>query len=601
MALRVLFLPIVLLLTAFFAGTSPAPAETYKKTWSWDEILAPPIREPESYGCSTTHPVRTIPDFGDGLVATYIFEVGPGGPDIISRIEDFTQHTNRAADNARAARLTFPKTIPPVGGYIAVKDNVVLTNMDDLLYRYASVCDWSREPQLVLQSITYHPASLRERAEAPARASWYYVRDLPVAPVSITDQSPDEFMPPAVPGGDYRFATSFDPSEARPGMIPMGHGYDWHFDPGKVAIGAGVRLAALFLGHNQLIDMKPLADDGFDVLTVENGGRIETLVIDRHVLVSADQLMARTKQVMHYQSFTSGLRLLRLEFYPAVLGGIDALHTQADRALKAQVAERYGLELAAAHTQLMSHPPYKEDTEALLKAEWSSFPGSTTGPGYDAIFGVPGSTFGKLESISCEPDDVLFDCKVGVTFMAADHPKYAERTLYFERHRSESGSLQLQPAHMRAPAYDPLQVSSPRPAADASIGPHTTPTIPEMQQLIAAGWTHAPVSLFTGDMWGNEGIVNEGFARQFADQDGLDATFGEVHDLACTEKDSVFTCTIGVTYMRNGVPRYRQGGYHFFQRVRDADGAWKLKVYLESDIIVTDAIGTPSLKQHDLV
>jgi len=593
MALRALSLPVALLLAGILAGTSPTLAATHNKTWSWDEILAPPIREPGTYACNATHPVRAIPDFGDGLVATYTFEVGSGNQSISDRIEAFTRNTNDAADNARAARLTFPKTIPPAGGYITAEDNVVLTNMDDLLYRYDSVCGGNREPPLVLQSIVYHPASLRERAEAPVRESWYYLPLLPIAPVSIADQSPDEFMPPAVPGGDYRFATSFDPSEARPGLIPMGDGYDWHFDPSRVVIGTGVRLAALFLGHNQLVDMRPLADDGFDVLTIENGGRIETLVIDRHVLVSADQLLARTKQVMHYQSFSSDLRLIRLEFYPAVLGGIDALHTQNDRALKAQVAKRYGLELADAHTRLMSYLPYEGDAEPLLKAEWSSFSGSTTGAGYDAIFGVPGSTFGKLESISCEPDDVLFDCNAGVTFMAANHPKYAGRTLYFERHRRESGLLQLEPAHIRAPAYDPLQVSSPHPAADTSIGPQTLPAIPEMQQLIAAGWTHAPASLYTGDMWGNEYIGNQGFAGQFADRDGLNVTFGEVYDLACTEKDSVFTCTIGVTYMRDGVPRYRQGGYHLFQRVRDADGAWKLKIYLETDIIVTDAIRAP--------
>jgi len=592
MALRELSLPIALLLTVIFAGTTPALAATHHKTWSWDEILAPPIREPGSYDCNETHPVRAIPDFGDGLVATYTFEVRSGDNQSISeRVEDFALHTNNAADNARAARLTLPKTIPPVGGYITVEDNVVLTNMDDLLTRYASVCGWNREPPLILQSIAYHPASLRERAEAPVRESWYYLRSLPIPPVSIAVNTPGpDFMPLAVPGGDYRFATSFDPREMQPGLIPMGEGYEWHFDPSKVAIGAGVHLAALFLGHNQLIDMKPLDDDGFDVLTIEDGGRIETLVIDRHVLVSDGQLAARTKQVMHYQSFTTDLCLTRLEFYPAVLGGIDALRTYQNRELKYQLAKRQGVELAEAITLLMSSLPYEKDSEPLLKAEWSKFAGSTTGPGYDAIFGASGSTFGKLESISCEPDDVVFVCKAGVTFTVSDHPKYAERTLYFERHRRESGLLELEPAHTRAPAYDPRRASTPPPTADTPTGPHTIPTITEIQQLIAAGWINAPASLFTGEM---AGPGDRNFASGFSDYGDLSATFGEVHDLACTEKDSVFTCTIGVTYMRDGVPRYRQNGYQLFQRVRDANGAWNLKVYLETDIIVTDAIRSP--------
>jgi hypothetical protein len=591
LALRELFLPIALLLAGIFADARPVFAARHGKTWSWDEILAPPIREPGSYACNATHPVRVIPDFGDGLVATYTF-VGSGNDQSIrDRVADFTKHTNHAADNARAARLALPKTIPPRGAFITVEDNVVLTNIDDLLYRYASVCGWNREPPLVLQSIAYHPASLRERAEAPVRESWYYLRSLPIPPLPIAVNTPGpDFMPLAVPGGDYRFATSFDPSETPPGLIPMGEGYKWPFDPSKVAIGAGVRLAALFLGHMELIDMKPLADDGFDVLTIEDGGRIETLVIDRHVLVSADQLAARTKQVMRYQSFTSEMRLTRLDFYPAVLGGIDALRTDQDRALKDQLATLHGLELAEAYTRLMTYPPYEEDTEPLLKAKWSKFGGSATGSGYDAIFGGPGSTFGKLESISCEPDDMVFDCKAGVTFTVAEHPKYAERMIYFERHQRESGFLELEPADMRAPAYDPLRVSTPPPATNTSIGPQTIPTIPEVQQLIAAGWTHAPASLFTGQVVGGiEGTGNENFASEFSDNGDLSTTFGEVHDLACTERDSVFTCKIGVTYMRDGVPRYRQNGYQLFQRVRDADGAWTLKVYLETDIIVTDA------------
>jgi hypothetical protein len=564
-------------------------AATHDKTWSWDEVLAPPMREPGSYDCSRTHPVRAIPDFGDGLVAEYIFEVGGELSAFSDRIDDFNRRGYRDDTEARVAKLTLPRTFPKGGGLITAQDNVVLTNMDDLLERYFRVCQLAREPALMLRAITYHPASLRERAEAPVRDSWYYLPLLPIQPVSIAVKPPEpDFMPPAVPGGDYRFATSFAPPETLSGLIPMGEGYEWHFDPSKVAIGAGVHLAALFLGHDLLIDMKPLADDGFDVLTIEDGGRIETLVIDRHVLVSADQLASRTKQVMRYQSsLETELRLTRLEFYPAVLGGIDALRIAQRDELKYQLATLRGLAVAEAVTLLTRSLPGEEDSEPLLKAEWSKFADSTTGSGYDAIFGAPGSTFGKLESISCEPDDAVFDCKAGVTFMAADRPKYAERALYFARHRRESGFLELKPADTRAPAYDPLRVSAPPPAADTPIGPQTIPTIPEVQQLIAGGWTHAPASLFTGNL---EGIGNRNFASEFSDNGDLNTTFGEVHDLACAERDSVFTCTIGVIYARNGVPRYRQNGYEQFQRVRDADGAWNLKIYVETDIIVTDAV-----------
>ena len=583
-ALRKLFLPIALSLAGIFAGTTPALAANHHRTWLWDDILEPPMRGPEPYNCSATHPVRAIPDFGDGLVATYTFEVGSEQHrGIRDRIDDFIQHSNHAGGNVRGARLALPKTIPLADGEITVQDNVVLSNMDDLLDRYTTVCVLNQEPPLVLKSIAYRPASLRERAEASVRES------LPITPVSIADQPPEsDFMPPAVAGGDYRFAISFDPARAQAGLIPMREYSRWYLDPSKVTIGSGVRLAALFLGHGRLNEMKTLADGGFDVLAIEDGGRTKTLVIDRHVLLNAEQLTDRARQVKRYWT---GLRPIRLEFYPAVLGGIDALRTNQHRELKKQVAKRHGLALAEAYTELMSYLPQNEDTEPLLKTEWSKFAGRTTGPGYDAIFDVPGSAFGKLESISCEPDDALFDCKAGVTFMVAGHPKYAERALYFERHQQESGLLKLESAEMRAPAYDPLRVSAPLPAAETSVGPQTRPTIPEVHQLIAAGWVHAPASIFTGN---TQDIGDQNFASGFGDYSGdLSATFGEVHCLTCTEQDSVFTCTVGVTYMRDGAPRYRQNGYQQFQRVRNADGEWKLKVYVETQIIVTDAIRGP--------
>jgi hypothetical protein len=592
MTLKQLLLPIALLLACVVAVPSPVFAATHNKTWAWDEILAPPIREPEPYDCNATHPVRAIPDFGDGLAATYTFEVGSeNGQTVSDRIDDFTRHTNHATGDARAAKLTFPKKNPPAGGLITAEDNVVLTNMDDLLYRYTSICNWNRKPPLILQSITYRPASLRERAEAPVRESWYYLPSMPIQPVPIeTIPGEPELLPPPVVGGNYHFATSFDPVPTDSGLAPMQEGYRWPFDPSKVAIGTGVHLAALFLGHSDLGAMKPLTGDGFDVLTIKDGGRIETLVIDRHVLVNTNELATRTKQVMRYQSFTTELRLTRLEFYPAILGCIDALRTNQGRDLKDQLAKRHGLELAEDYTRLMSYRPQNEDTEPLLKAEWSQFAGSTAGPGYDAIFGAPESTFGKLEKISCEPDDAVFDCKAGVTFTVAGHPKYAERALNFERFKRGSGRLELKPVEPRAPSYDPLRATAPAAEATNGTGMDATPTIAEVQQVFVAGWTHAPASIFTGN---TQDIGDKNFASEFADYGDLSATFGEVHDLACTEKDSVFTCTVGVTYMRDGVPRYRQNGYQLFQRVRDADGAWNLKVYLETYIIVTDAVRAP--------
>lgn len=588
MALRRLLLSLVLLGSGVVAGPTPASAATHDKTWSSDEILAPPLFEPGSYSCSRTHPVLAIPNFRRGLVADYVFEISAGGQDSASyKIDEFNNFAGRAGKDILVARLTSPKTLPKGGGLIAVRDNVVLSDMDDLLARYFSICQLGREPELMLRSITYHSASVRERAEAPARESWYDLGGLPTPPLSL-QISPGEtdLLPPPVAGGDYHFATSFDPLPEGSGLIPLRQGYRWRLDPSKVVIGAGVRLAALFFGHNDLRSLKPLSEDGFDVLTIEEGGRIETLVIDRHVSVSADELVKRTAEVTRYQSFETGLRLTRLVLYPAALGGIDALRTTWGRELKSQLAARSGLELADEYTQRMTYLPQIDDTERLLKAEWSNFTGGASGTGYDAIFGPPGSLFGKLESISCEPDDTVFYCKAGVTFTTSGRPEYAERALYFERFRHESGWLELKAADPRAPTYDPLGVPVPVVAPIVATGVDAVPTVAEVQQLLAAGWRKISASMYVMYV---DGVGKGSFASEFAGSGDLNTAFSEVHDLTCTERSAVFTCAIGVVYTSNGVPRYRQSGYHLFQRVRDAEGAWQLKVYIETDIIVTDA------------
>jgi len=58
--------------------------------------------------------------------------------------------------------------------------------------------------------------------------------------------------------------------------------------------------------------------------------------------------------------------------------------------------------------------------------------------------------------------------------------------------------------------------------------------------------------------------------------------------ISCTGARRVFTGTGGLTDMLNGLPRYGQRGYRQFQRVRNADGTWNLKVYIDF-LIVTDA------------
>ncbi|MDB5706634.1 MAG: hypothetical protein JWN66_3750 [Sphingomonas bacterium] len=81
--------------------------------------------------------------------------------------------------------------------------------------------------------------------------------------------------------------------------------------------------------------------------------------------------------------------------------------------------------------------------------------------------------------------------------------------------------------------------------------------------------------------------------RHFADEPGAPgwdgelatsgATFGEIHDYACARTGEIFTCTLGVTYLEDGRPKYRQ---REIQVTRDAAHAYRLTHYAEDVVLV---------------
>jgi len=577
-------------------GASHAMAASHRNSWNWDDILAPPLVEPGSVECSMTHPLRTLPDFRDGLIASYTFEIGKDEGDLDDVIEEINEPMPRNwYDDPpfRHAGLAFPKHLPKGPAEITADDNVVLTDMDDLLDRYVNVCQSSRGPRLMLRSIAYRRATLRERAEAPPREHWY-IGSVPFQPVPIAPEGDvADFLPEAVPGGNFRFVTTRDSTATQPGMLPLDPPYGWAFDPAGIMRGGGVHLAALFAGHTTLEVFRQLVDAGFDVMTLEHAGRIETLVIDPTLLDDDAKMRERTKLVIGFgNSVDLDLRGMRAVFFPADAGAIDALRLPGPQReqLKQYVVD-VQVQSAAADFAKSKRFPDQGEVEKILAAEWTGFADAAQGPGYASLFGPAGTSFGSLHDMMCEPDGQVFDCVAGVTFVAGGHPKYEHRSLIFERVLAPDGDWHLKRHDPPAPLHDPLLAHPAVAAMHDADGPDILPSVGEIEQLLKTGWVDLPPTSIASDMNMDIG-PQASFSAAFSAEGAI---FGEVHDLACTVQDQVFTCKIGITYLRGSEPRYEQREMMIFRRVRRVDGVWELKYYVQSDIIVTNGHLSPAL------
>ncbi|MEO6216929.1 MAG: hypothetical protein ABIO86_12935 [Sphingomonas sp.] len=570
-------------------GGGQAVAAPKHNMWNWDDILAPPLVEAESVECSATHPVRTVPDFRDGLIATYTFGISKDHGRLDGLVEEINEPVPRNGYDEppfRHAVLAFPKHLPKGPAEITVDDNVVLTNMDDLLDRYGRVCQASREEPLMLRSIAYRRATLRERAEAPPREHWY-MGEVPFQPVPIAPAADGgEFLPEAVPGGEFRFVTTPDSATTEPGVLPLDPPYGWTFDSGKVVRGAGVHLAALFAGHETLESLGLMADAGFDVMTLERAGRIETLVIDPSLLDSDAKMRERTKLVVQFgNSFRFDLRGMRVVFFPADAGAIDALRLESSQRelLKHYVIDLQVQSVAAGFAKSRGIPDDREVAK-IIAAEWTRFSGAAQEAGYASLFGPAGTSVGGLHDLMCEPDGQVFDCIAGVTFLAAGHPKYARHSLIFERFRAPDGAWQLKRHDPPGPKTDPTQTPLVVPVAHDADGPDILPSVAEVEHFLKSSWAHLPLTSITGNLSGTDDSIEAGLDGHFGTRGTI---FGEVHDLACTAQDRVFTCKIGVTLLLGSEPQYEQAQIDF-SRVRRDDGVWELKYFYVPDIIVTN-------------
>jgi hypothetical protein len=102
----------------------------------------------------------------------------------------------------------------------------------------------------------------------------------------------------------------------KPGVVPLDPPYGWKFDASKIARGAGVHVAALFAGHTFLDSLGRLVEAGFDVMTIQHAGAIETLVIDPTVIDSDEKMHERVRLLVRAGiSVRFDLRGLRMVFF----------------------------------------------------------------------------------------------------------------------------------------------------------------------------------------------------------------------------------------------------------------------------------------------
>jgi hypothetical protein len=416
------------------SGPAAPVSSAGRDTWQWSDILDASPTGPETALCDGPHPIRTIPDFGNGLIGSYTFTIDQTAGSPEANVETINLlPTGRAWDISaiRRGMLAFPRPLPHGPATITVDDNFVLVDMDDVLDHYRKVCESNRKPGLILRSISYRRATSLERAATPPRQYWN-TDGPPMPPVPVMPKPGSaDILPAPVPGGDVRFSWA-------PGAAPLSPPYPQGFQSTRVQLGAGVHVAALFDGQLLREPLGILVDAGFVPMTIEQAGRIETLVIDPTLLDSEAKLRERIGRLLHSPIPVGyGLRGIRLAFFPADRGTIDGLPLPLHQLdlLKEQILA-LRTELTAAQDARMTKPVDSAEVEKILASEWSRFGNRPQGSGYDALFGHAGSTFGSLHDMACHMHGHIFDCTAGVLFAEAGIPRYQTRTLAFARTRS---------------------------------------------------------------------------------------------------------------------------------------------------------------------
>ncbi|MEY4502286.1 MAG: hypothetical protein RIS52_2176 [Pseudomonadota bacterium] len=133
-----------------------------------------------------------------------------------------------------------------------------------------------------------------------------------------------------------------------------------------------------------------------------------------------------------------------------------------------------------------------------------------------------------------------------------------ERIVYYPAGKGGIDDLRL-PLNIRSELHRQHRVAMQNYRQELAELAEAMPEDYEIEALIARDWSH-----FEDDTTG------PGYETEFGVKN---AQFGELRDFRCTRMKVVFTCTIGVTYLENGRPKYGQREIQF---TRDPANDFKL-------------------------
>lgn len=365
--------------------------------------------------CDGRFGFRADPDFGDGLVARYVFDgslaVNP---------------SHHPIERVAPAGSSFTQIADGPTPSVAATDRFVIRTHDDLIARFYAICFAAELADLHLSAIHYYRASPGQLRASPAPP----LQSGDMAPVPFGRRSLD-FLPEPVAGGNIAFDT-----------WPAYHsGSNWlSISP---EFGAGLNSIYLFEGpyapqgrHWKGYYPKLAADlgrEGFILLRADLDGKSVLIVLDTRILASRDQMVERAVKIRELE-FGRDMKLERIVYYPVNRRGIDDLRLpQAVRAaLRRQIGaalESHRRELEAAAREM----PDGSKLQDLIASEWTHFADDPNGPGYSDELATIGSTFGELHDFKCTRTAEIFTCLVGVTYLDQGRPKFIQREIQVTR------------------------------------------------------------------------------------------------------------------------------------------------------------------------
>lgn len=369
-------------------------------------------------GCDGRRIHLKDPDFGEGLVARYVYRRGPSRADDLPNVEALHPDDARITKYLEGRDTQQPAFVRPDGPASQIAygtERFVIRSHDDLTRHFTRFCDRPLNYGYYLSDIEYTRAT--EEEQLFGRPEQYVMPG--VEPVDAGPYA--DIMPKGAIVTDLS-----SPSRYMPRHLQLPTGY-----------GAGVGTIYEFEGAFRRSDdykVRQLTESGFLVLYLDFDGRLETVVIDTQAATTADQLNARAVLVSDLDWFGVDENVLRrIAYFPAQNAGIADLRLpkkvrdELGRQVGRERERYYGSDLDQARK-----PPERDELAALLIANWDIRPDDSPGYGYG-----PDSTFGEIHDFACTRAGEVFTCRIGFTFLEDGKPKYNQSTFQFKRDPAE--------------------------------------------------------------------------------------------------------------------------------------------------------------------